>query len=311
MRFGTSAGPHDPSLQQNRSLLYHLVGNGTGEQRVPVGGPRAVSDALARAAAEAGAEIVTSAGVSAIKAGDDGAEVSWHDGTVSHTVAARHVLSNVAPWVLTILLGEREDPTAKPEGSEITITMPLDRLPRLRSGVDAEIAFAGDLLLGAGYTDLTTAYDEARAGRLPSVPPGRVHLDEVDGVPTLTYIGTCTPASLFDTDPGAREAAVSRALAALDEHLVEPVESCLAADIDVRIPQDLERDLAMPGGHLHHGDLEWPWAANRARLDTPAAQWGVQTDVGSVLVCGSGSRRGGAVAGLGGHSAAQAVLASI
>ena len=81
--------------------------------------------------------------------------------------------------------------------------------------------------------------------------------------------------------------------------------------IEAKVPQDVEDDLAMPGGHIFHGDLEWPWASNRARLDTPAQQWGVQTDVGSVLVCGSGSRRGGAVSGLGGHSAAHAVLASL
>jgi phytoene dehydrogenase-like protein len=67
----------------------------------------------------------------------------------------------------------------------------------------------------------------------------------------------------------------------------------------------------MPGGHIYHGDLDWPWAPNRARLETPAQQWGVQTDLESVMVCGSGSRRGGAVSGLGGHSAAQAVLASL
>ena len=65
----------------------------------------------------------------------------------------------------------------------------------------------------------------------------------------------------------------------------------------------------MPGGHIFHGDLEWPWASNRSRLDTPAQQWGVQTDHDSVLLCGAGARRGGAVSGLGGHNAAQAVLA--
>ena len=31
---------------------------------------------------------------------DDGAEVTWHQGRREHTVAARHVLANVAPWVL-------------------------------------------------------------------------------------------------------------------------------------------------------------------------------------------------------------------
>ena len=91
---------------------------------------------------------------------------------------------------------------------------------------------------------------------------------------------------------------------------------CVATDaagrpcIEAMIPQDVEADLAMPGGHIFHGDLDWPWASNRARLETPAQQWGVQTDLASVLVCGSGARRGGAVSGLGGHNAAQAVLAS-
>ena len=66
----------------------------------------------------------------------------------------------------------------------------------------------------------------------------------------------------------------------------------------------------MPGGHIFHGDLAWPWAPNRARLDSPAQRWGVATEVSNVLLCGSGARRGGAVSGLGGHNAAQAVLES-
>lgn len=127
---------------------------------------------------------------------------------------------------------------------------------------------------------------------------------------TLTYFGLHTPAGLFDADPSARDTAVRNALA-------EPLEDCLARDADdnpcleAKIPQDVEADLAMPGGHIFHGDLEWPWAANRARLDTPAQQCGVQTDHPSVLLCGSGARRGGAVSGLGGHNAAQAVLAEL
>ena len=132
---------------------------------------------------------------------------------------------------------------------------------------------------------------------------------------TLTYFGLHTPASLFE-DPAAKDLAVARALASLDEHLAEPIESCLSRDsegnpcIEAKVPQDIESDLAMPGGHIYHGDLEWPWAPNRARLDTPAQQWGVATDLDSVLLCGSGARRGGAVSGLGGHNAAQAVLAA-
>jgi phytoene dehydrogenase-like protein len=64
----------------------------------------------------------------------------------------------------------------------------------------------------------------------------------------------------------------------------------------------------MPGGHIFHGDLAWPWASNRESLATPAQRWGVGTEWEQVLLCGSGARRGGAVSGLGGHNAAQAVL---
>ncbi|MGZ6753030.1 MAG: phytoene desaturase family protein, partial [Nocardioides sp.] len=163
---GTFASMHDPSLIQNRCFLYHLIGNGTGEWRVPVGGMGAVTDALAKAATEAGAEIITSAGVSAIRADDAGATVEWHDGGRAHTVEARYVLANVAPWVLRILMGEPEDPATKPQGSQLKINFLLDRLPRLRSGADPAVAFAGTLHLGEDYSQLERAYAEAAAGQV-------------------------------------------------------------------------------------------------------------------------------------------------
>ena len=324
---GTFASMDDASLVQNRCFLYHLIGNGTGEWRVPVGGMGAVTTALARAAVEAGAEIVTGAGVSAIAAGPDSAEVTWHDGAQTRTVTGRRVLSGVAPWVLRILLGEGEDPDTKPEGSQLKINLLLDRLPALRSGVDPAVAFAGTLHLAEDYTQLEQAYAAAAGGSVPDPMPGEVYChslsdpsilgDRAGSAHTLTYFGLHTPAGLFDADPSAKDVAVARALASLNDVLAEPIESCLARDaagdpcIEAKIPQDIEKDLAMPGGHIFHGDLEWPWAANRARLDTPAQQWGVQTDHDSVLLCGSGARRGGAVSGLGGHNAAQAVLAEL
>ncbi|GAA1923343.1 phytoene desaturase family protein [Nocardioides hwasunensis] len=324
---GTFASMDDPSLIQNRCFLYHLIGNGTGEWRVPIGGMGAVTDALAGAAVEAGAEIVTGAGVSRIDAGPDGAEVTWHDGERDHTLTARRVLAGVAPWVLRILLGEGEDPESKPAGSQLKINFLLDRLPALKSGADPAVAFAGTLHLAEDYTQLERAYADAAAGRVPDPLPGEVYChsltdpsilgDRAGSAHTLTYFGLHTPAGIFDADPSARELATQRALASLNAVLAEPIEDCLATDADGRpcleakIPQDIERDLAMPGGHIFHGDLEWPWAPHRARLETPAQQWGVQTEHDSVLLCGSGARRGGAVSGLGGHNAAQAVLADL
>ncbi|WP_297740943.1 NAD(P)/FAD-dependent oxidoreductase [Nocardioides sp.] len=327
---GTFASMHDTSLIQNRCFLYHLIGNGTGEWRVPIGGMGAVTDALARSALEAGAELITGAGVSRIEPGSDAATVVWHDGSREQSLTCRRVLSGVAPWVLRILLGDEADQATKPVGSQLKINFLLDRLPQLKSGADPAVAFAGTLHLGEDYTQLETAYAEASAGSVPSQLPGEVYCHSLSdpsilgeladrGAHTLTYFGLHTPVGLFEGPDGAaaKELAVQRAIASLDEHLVEPISSCVTTDadgrpcIEAKIPQDVERDLGMPGGHIFHGDLEWPWAPNRARLDTPAQQWGVQTDHDVVLLCGSGARRGGAVSGLGGHNAAQAVLAEL
>ena len=324
---GTFADMNDPSLIQNRCFLYHLIGNGTGEWRVPVGGMGAVTDALAEAARSEGAEIVTDAGVSKIASDGSTAEITWHDGQTSHTVAADWVLSNVAPWVLQILLGE--EPGEPPAGSQLKINFLLDRLPALRSGADPEVAFAGTFHVAEDYSQLQKAYDEAAAGEIPSVPPGELYCHSLtdpsilgdlaeQGMHTLTYFGVHMPAPLFAGDVEAnRDEAVIRTLDAINEHLEEPIEACLALDgngkpcLEAKAPQDIDSALAMPGGHIFHGDLSWPWAANRARLDTPALAWGVATDVPNVLLCGAGARRGGAVSGIGGHNAAHAVLDSL
>ncbi|MFI5427732.1 hypothetical protein [Aeromicrobium sp. UC242_57] len=73
---GTFASLHDPSLIQNKCFLYHLIGNGTGEWRVPVGGMGAVTGELQRIAREAGVEIRTGAGVRSVQTHATGAVVS-------------------------------------------------------------------------------------------------------------------------------------------------------------------------------------------------------------------------------------------
>jgi phytoene dehydrogenase-like protein len=324
---GTFARMNDPSLIQNRCFLYHLIGNGTGEWRVPVGGMGAVTDALAAAARKAGAELVVNAEVIAVRGGHGDAEVEVADDTGTQTLRARFVLANVAPWVLAGLLGEQRDPAGKPAGAQLKINVLLSRLPRLASGADPRIAFAGTLHLGEDYAELDRAYAEAAAGQVPSRLPGEVYCHSLtdpsilgqvpDGTQTLTYFGLHLPATLFDdqaTRAQRKELAVARAIASLDEHLLDPIESVVARDaagrpcVEAKIPQDVEADLGMPGGHIFHGDLAWPWAAGPADLGTPARRWGVETSRESILLCGSGARRGGAVSGLGGQNAAAAVL---
>jgi len=324
---GTFARMDDPSRVQNRCFLYHLIGNGTGEWRVPVGGMGAVTDALAAAARKAGAELAVNAEVTAIRGGTGGAEVDVLSGSGQRTLRARFILANVAPWVLRGLLGADADPAGKPVGAQLKVNFLLSRLPRLKSGTDPRIAFAGTLHLGEDYPDLERAYAEAAAGQVPARMPGEVYCHSLtdpsilgavpDGTQTLTYFGLHLPATLFE-DPATRaqrkELAVRRAIDSLNEHLADPIESVVARDaaglpcIEAKIPQDIEADLAMPGGHIFHGDLAWPWAADTAVLDSPPARWGVETGWDAIYLCGSGATRGGAVSGLGGHNAAHAVL---
>jgi phytoene dehydrogenase-like protein len=323
---GTFADLHDPSLELNRSFLYRMIGRGTGEQRVPIGGMGALTDALARAAAAAGAELRLGAGVSAIRAGDDVNEVDFDTAGGPATVEARYVLANVSPWVLHILLGEPDDPETKPVGSQLKINLLLDRLPRLKSGLDPQVAFAGTMHVASSWTQLQAAYDEAVQGRLPSTIPSQVCSasladpsllgDVPPGSQVLSLLTLQTPASVLGSGATSRDEAVRRAIAALDEHLVDPIESVVAHDpqgnpcLDAKTPQDVEADLAMPGGQGHHGHLDWPWANNRSRLETPDQQWGVPTGLPRVFLAGAGARRGGAVSGVAGHNAAMAVLAS-
>ncbi|MBV9318749.1 MAG: NAD(P)/FAD-dependent oxidoreductase, partial [Mycobacterium sp.] len=53
---GTFARVDDPALPQNVCFLYHLLGGGTGDWNVPIGGMGSVTEALAAAAIRHGAE---------------------------------------------------------------------------------------------------------------------------------------------------------------------------------------------------------------------------------------------------------------
>jgi phytoene dehydrogenase-like protein len=61
----------------------------------------------------------------------------------------------------------------------------------------------------------------------------------------------------------------------------------------------------MPGGHIFHRDLSWPFAEQEAEV----GRWGVETEHPGILLCGAGARRGGGVSGIPGRNAAMAVLA--
>ncbi|WP_369381679.1 phytoene desaturase family protein [Streptomyces sp. cg36] len=300
---GTFADAHDPSLAQNRCFLYHVIGGGTGDWDVPVGGMGAFTDALALAARTAGAEIATGHEVTALRTDGRTAEVDFRSGTgeagagtgadadagsapapgaSGGTVAARHVLVNASPEALAALLGDPAPERA--EGAQLKVNMLLTRLPRLRdTAVDPREAFAGTFHIGEGYEALATAYAQAASGALPAAPPSEIYCHSLTdpsilgqdlaarGYQTLTLFGLHTPARLFaDGDDKAREELLAATVAQLDAHLAEPLADCLATDaegrpcIEAKTPLDLERDLRLPGGNIFHRPLSFPYAEEDA-----------------------------------------------
>ncbi|MEU6847491.1 NAD(P)/FAD-dependent oxidoreductase [Streptomyces sp. NPDC046716] len=317
---GTFADAHDPGLAQNRCFLYHVIGNGTGDWDVPVGGMGALTDALAAAARASGADLRTGHEVTRVETDGQHAEVTYRTGDTEGTIAARHVLVNASPEHLARLLGDTPPPPA--EGAQLKVNMLLKRLPRLKdTSVDPREAFAGTFHVAEGYGQLATAHAEAAAGSLPSAPPSEIYCHSLTdptilgpdlaarGYQTLTLFGLHTPARLFTADNDtARTALLKATLAQLDTHLAEPLEDCLAEDaegrpcIEAKTPLDLERELRLPGGNIFHRELSFPYAQEGT------GRWGVETAHANVLLCGAGAVRGGGVSGIPGHNAAMAVL---
>jgi phytoene dehydrogenase-like protein len=319
---GTFTSAHDPSLRQNRCFLYHMIGNGNGEWKVPIGGMGAITAELVRVAQEAKVSMRTGCPVEALEPlPSGGATVRFGNG---ESVSAETILANCAPATVQRLLGEPYD---VPVGSQTKINIVLRRLPQFRSRIEPTIGFAGTLHIGQGYDRLQQAYQEALSGEIPDPMPCEIYCHTLTdgsildpelraaGYHTLTLFGMHTPPDLFIADPdGARERAKAAALRSLQSVLAEPLEPCLALDrggepcVEVMTPLDIEAELGMPGGNIFHGDLAWPWLADDATATTPAERWGVATDHPGILMCGSGAVRGGAVSGIGGHNAAMAVL---
>jgi len=322
---GTFAPAVDPSLAANRCFIYHVIGGGTGDWDVPIGGMGAVSAALGAAARRAGAELLSGAEVTTLT--PDGDVTYLHDEAEHHLVADR-VLANVAPFELARLLGEAAE---RPEGAQGKVNLLLNRLPRLRdAALDPVAAFGGTFHANEGFARLGAAYDDAVAGRIPDPLPVEIYCHSLTdpsilspelraaGAQTLTVFALQTPDRLLtEANNDARRSELESAvLRSLDAVLAEPIQSLLMTDADGRpcletkTTLDLEHALRMPGGNIFHGPLSWPFAEDDAPRGTPAERWGVATSHPRILLCGAGAQRGGAVSGLGGHNAAMAVLES-
>ena len=307
---GTFASAFD--LQANICFLYHLIGNGTGEWKVPKGGMGALVNELVRVATESGVEISLNSKANKVESTSTGVTVELENG---ETVTGEYLLSNAAPGVLAKLRGT---PVPKSlDGSQMKINILLKRLPKLKSGIDPRLAFAGTFHANESFTQFETVFSDAQNGVMPQKMPIEMYCHtltdpsilgqelQAAGYQTLTLFGLHTPASLFDGDnDAARDAALKSAFASLNDYLAEPIEDVIAA-IEVKTPLDIEEAIALPRGNIFHKDLSMPF-----REDGTEESWGVETDDPRIFICGAGAVRGGGVSGIPGHNAAMAILSN-
>jgi phytoene dehydrogenase-like protein len=299
-------------LQANICFLYHLIGNGTGEWKVPRGGMGALVKELQRVATSAGVEIRTEAKVASISSSPALVTTTLQSDEV---IESDYLLSNAAPQVLAQLRGKQK-PESR-DGSQMKINILLKSLPQLKSGIDPRLAFAGTFHANETFSQCEQVFSDAKAGHMPTKLPIEMYCHTLSdpsilseelqaaGYQTLTLFGLHTPASLFDADnDAARDEALKSALASLNEFLVEPIENVIAA-MEVKTPLDIEKAIALPRGNIFHKDLSFPF-----REDGSTPSWGVETDDPRIFVCGAGAVRGGGVSGIPGHNAAMAVLAN-
>ena len=307
---GTFASAFD--IQANICFLYHLIGNGTGEWKVPKGGMGALVNELVRVAKESGVEISLNSKAVKVESTSAGVSVALENGEV---VSADYLLSNAAPQVLARLRGASAPESL--DGSQMKINILLKRLPKLKSGIDPRLAFAGTFHANESFTQFESVYKDAKNGVMPQKMPIEMYCHTLTdpsilgqelqdaGYQTLTLFGLHTPASLFDGDnEAARDAALKSALASLNDYLAEPIEDVIAA-IEVKTPLDIEAAISLPRGNIFHKDLSMPF-----REDGTDEAWGVETDDPRIFICGAGAVRGGGVSGIPGHNAAMAILSN-
>ena len=302
-------------------------GGAAGQTVFAVGGPGAVSHALAGAARAAGAEIRCSSEVVAITTQDERVTgVALADG---EEISAAVVVSGLDPKrTLTGLL----DPVAvgptmrwragnyRTPGVVAKVNLVLDRLPRFTAAAgDDEQLLRGRIVVAPGIDAIERAFDAAKYGRASERPvleatiPSLVDPSLVKGAPGGTHVMSISaqyaPAALRDggwDDAGRADTFADRVIGVLDE--LAPGLSATITAREVITPLDLERDYGLTGGHPLHGEQSldqfflWRPFLGSARYRLP---------IGGLYLCGSGAHPGGGITGQPGQNAAREILADL
>ncbi len=316
---GTFLGVRSPGTAY--VLLHHYMGEIDGAFRswgLSRGGTGAISNAIADAAREAGAEIRTETPIASILIKDGTAEgVVLENGD---EIRARVVASSVDPRLTFMkMVGEQhlpEDFTGdlkryKYRGSSGKLNLALDGLPDFKCLPGRGHHLRGAISISPSVDYMERAYDEAKYGRFSRRP----YIDIV--IPSLTdpsvappgkHVMSCfvqyAPYNLKEGDwDDKRDEFGDTVIETISEHA--PNLKDLILHRQVLTPLDLERDFGLSEGNIFQGEL----TLEQLFFLRPAPGWAqYQTPIRRLYLCGSATHPGGGVMGAPGRNAALKLL---
>jgi phytoene dehydrogenase-like protein len=318
---GANAGP--ASAGTAYVLLHHAMGTAAGERGLwgfVRGGMGAIAEALAQAARTHGAEIQTSATVSAVLvAAGQASGVSLDDG---RDYRANVIVSNADPKRTFLRLVGREelDPSfaerieaLKCEGSSFKVNLALAELPSYRAlpGTAVGPQHRGTTHLCPSLDYLERAWDDAKYGSSSAAPMLEVTIPTVydpdlapPGKHLMSIFAQYAPYRLRDADwKEHKDAFVQRVIDVLADYA--PNIRNAIEHVHALSPFDLEQEYGMTGGNIFHGDL----TLDQLFSFRPLAGWArYATPIKNLYLCGSSTHPGGGVSGAPGHNAAAEIL---
>jgi phytoene dehydrogenase-like protein len=321
---GTFLGVRSPGTAY--VLLHHYMGEIDGAFRAwgfARGGTGAISNAIADAAREAGAEIRTEAPIAKIIVKNDvknGRAVGVVLGN-GDEIYAKVVSSSVDPrltFTKMIEPGNLPDEFMegvkryKFRGSSGKVNMALDGLPNFKCmpGIGAHLRGAMSISPSVEYME--KAYDEAKYGHWSSRP----YIDMV--IPTLTdtslappgkHILSCfvqyapyklAPGLDWDTEKEKFGDNVVNAIAEYAPNIKD-----IILHRQVVTPLDLEREWGLTEGNIFQGEL----SLEQLFFLRPVAGWAqFRSPIKNLYMCGSATHPGGGIMGAPGRLAALEIL---
>ncbi len=319
---GTYASPFDPGTAY--VLLHHAFGEVNGKKGAwghAIGGMGAITQAMAKAAVEAGAEIETSAEVETVVIERDNAVgVALKDGRV---VRGRALAANLNLKLLyTRLLPASSLPPEfltrmqqfKCGSGTFRMNVALSELPSFTAlpGKEPQPHHGAGIIIGPSLAYMDKAYRDAREQGWSREPV-------IEMLIPSTIDDTLAPpgahvASLFcqhvapELPDGrswddAREEVADLMIATVDRYA--PGFAASVVGRQILSPLDLEREFGLVGGDIFHGAL----SLNQLFSARPMLGYAdYRGPIRGLYHCGSGAHPGGGVTGAPGHNAAKVIL---